>query len=145
MTVIDAVAGEANLDARPEAVRQVAVADRIVLTKTDLADADVIAATASNRLNPGAPVIDRAAWRIDPAAILNAGLFNPATENPRCRRLAARRGARASSSITTNTMRASTSFCLTFDQPLHWQGVGHVAGNADPRPAARICCGSKAS
>ena len=39
VTVIDAVAGLANLDTRPEAVRQVAVADRIVLSKGDLADA----------------------------------------------------------------------------------------------------------
>src|ERR1700727_612076 len=38
VTVIDAVAGATNLRDRPEAVRQIAVADRIVLTKTDLAD-----------------------------------------------------------------------------------------------------------
>src|SRR5947209_15928194 len=38
VTVIDAVAGETNLRDRPEAVRQIAVADRIVLTKTDLGD-----------------------------------------------------------------------------------------------------------
>src|SRR5580693_9990585 len=38
VTVIDAVAGDTNLATRPEAMRQLAVADRIVLTKTDLAD-----------------------------------------------------------------------------------------------------------
>ncbi len=38
MTVVDAVNGAAHLDAQPEAVRQVAVADRLVLSKTDLAD-----------------------------------------------------------------------------------------------------------
>jgi G3E family GTPase len=36
VTVVDAVNGLATLDAHPEAVKQVAVADRIVLTKTDL-------------------------------------------------------------------------------------------------------------
>ena len=40
VTVVDAVNGEATLDAHAEAVKQAAVADRIVLTKTDLADVD---------------------------------------------------------------------------------------------------------
>ncbi len=35
VTVVDAVNGEATLDAHAEAVKQAAVADRIVLTKTD--------------------------------------------------------------------------------------------------------------
>ena len=39
VTVVDAVNAMASLDAHEEAVRQVAVADRIVLTKTDLAGA----------------------------------------------------------------------------------------------------------
>ena len=38
-TVVDAVNGAATLDAHQEAVKQAAVADRIVLTKTDLIDA----------------------------------------------------------------------------------------------------------
>src|SRR5664279_3196206 len=38
VTVVDAVNGEATLDAFAEAVKQVAVADRIVLSKSDLAD-----------------------------------------------------------------------------------------------------------
>src|SRR5947209_8729961 len=38
VTVVDAVNGAATLDAHAEAVKQVAVADRIVLTKTDLVD-----------------------------------------------------------------------------------------------------------
>jgi G3E family GTPase len=36
VTVVDAVNGPATLDAHAEAVKQVAVADRLVLTKTDL-------------------------------------------------------------------------------------------------------------
>ena len=37
VTLVDAVTGMATLDAQPEAVKQAAVADRLVLTKTDLA------------------------------------------------------------------------------------------------------------
>jgi G3E family GTPase len=38
ITVVDAVNGEANLDRMPEARKQLALADRIVVTKSDLAD-----------------------------------------------------------------------------------------------------------
>jgi G3E family GTPase len=39
VSVVDAVAGEANLERMPEAKQQVSLADRIVVSKTDLADA----------------------------------------------------------------------------------------------------------
>jgi G3E family GTPase len=38
VTVVDAINGEANLERMPEARKQVALADRIVLSKTDLVD-----------------------------------------------------------------------------------------------------------
>jgi G3E family GTPase len=37
ITTVDAVNGARQLDAQPESIKQVAVADRLVLTKTDLA------------------------------------------------------------------------------------------------------------
>ena len=59
VTVVDAVNGEATLDAHAEAVKQAAMADRIVLTKTDLADAeqrerivDAAARAQSGRADP---------------------------------------------------------------------------------------------
>jgi G3E family GTPase len=56
VTAVDAVNGAAQLDRYPESVKQVAVADRIVLTKTDLADAARIAGLAARLqdLNPTA-------------------------------------------------------------------------------------------
>ena len=47
VTVVDCVNGETTLDEHAEAVKQAAVADRIVLTKTDLADGS--SASASSR------------------------------------------------------------------------------------------------
>ena len=52
-----------TLDAHPEAVKQAAVADRIVLTKTDLASAGArraASARGSHALNPAAPILDAA-------------------------------------------------------------------------------------
>src|SRR6201987_109592 len=40
ITTVDAVNGALQFDAQPESVKQVAVADRLVLTKTDLATAE---------------------------------------------------------------------------------------------------------
>jgi G3E family GTPase len=120
VTVIDAVAGEINLTERGEAVRQVAVADRIVLTKTDLADAASLRGRI-DAINPGAPVITARHGAIDPATILNAGLFDPASKIPD---VAGWLNAEAHAHHHHDHDERVTSFCLTFDRPLHWQGVG---------------------
>src|SRR5215472_3579940 len=88
VTVVDAVNGAATLDAYPEAVKQVAVADRLVLTKTDLLTsphqrASLTALRARlHALNPAAPVLDAAAGEADAAHILNCGLYDPAGKIP---------------------------------------------------------------
>ncbi len=120
VTVIDAVAGATNLADRPEAVRQVAVADRIVLTKTDLGDPTSLLHRI-DQLNPGAPVIVARHGAIDPASVLNAGLFNPASKIPD---VAGWLHAEAHAHHHHDHDERVTSFCLTFDRPLHWQGVG---------------------
>ncbi|MFZ4534389.1 MAG: CobW family GTP-binding protein, partial [Alsobacter sp.] len=83
VTLVDAVNGAATLDAYAEAVKQVAVADRIVLTKTDLPEAAATRTTLARRvqrLAPGAPVLDAAAGEADAAALLGCGPFDPATK-----------------------------------------------------------------
>jgi G3E family GTPase len=88
IAVVDAVNAAATLDAHMESVKQVAVADRIVLTKTDLID------TAERRhgkdllmqrlraLNPAAPILDAAANEATPAHLLACGLFDPTERFP---------------------------------------------------------------
>src|SRR3954452_6412228 len=65
ITVIDAVNGGATLDEHLESLKQVAVADRIVLTKTDLIPSDDARKAQLLRrlhtLNPAAPILDAAA------------------------------------------------------------------------------------
>ena len=83
VTVVDAVNGTATLDRHPEAVKQVAVADRIVLAKTDLLDTparklgrDALLARL-RALNPAAPVLDAAAGEATPQRLLDCGLYDP--------------------------------------------------------------------
>jgi G3E family GTPase len=85
ITLVDAVNGMATLDTQEEAVKQAAVADRIVLTKTDLvapADRPVLdlLRTRLRVLAPGARILDAAAGEATPAALLEAGLWNAASK-----------------------------------------------------------------
>ncbi|MCW2308615.1 CobW family GTP-binding protein [Rhodobium gokarnense] len=82
VTTVDAVNGMATLDAHEEAVKQVAVADRIVLTKSDIAEDAGVAALRERlaALNPGAPVVDAAGATA--GALLNCGLFDPTRKIP---------------------------------------------------------------
>ena len=89
ITLVDAVNGDATLNAHVEAVKQAAVADRIVLTKTDLATdpRDVEALRARLRqINPGAELLDAGDRRTDVAALFDCGLYNPATKSADVRR-----------------------------------------------------------
>ena len=73
ITTVDAVNGARQLDAQPESVKQVAIADRLVLTKTDLTAAEV-ATRLTRRLrhiNPGAPLWRAAEDELDAAALLS--------------------------------------------------------------------------
>jgi len=83
VTLVDAVNGEATLDHHQEAVKQAAVADRLVLTKTDLADQKGVQQLRHRlqHLNPGAPVFTAIAGDIAPKQLFNAGLYDPATRS----------------------------------------------------------------
>jgi G3E family GTPase len=82
VTVVDAVNGMATLDAHSEAMKQVAVADRIVLTKTDLAsEADALRARLA-KLNPAVPVLDAVKGEASVGRLTGAGLFDPTRKVP---------------------------------------------------------------
>ncbi len=56
VTVVDALHGEATLDRHPEARRQAALADSLLLSKTDIAGPAVVLRERLAALNSGAPV-----------------------------------------------------------------------------------------
>ena len=84
VTVVDCVNGEATLDAHAEAVKQAAVADRIVLTKTDLADdaqrERIVARLRA--LNPAAPIFDAVRGEATAERLLACGLYDPERKIP---------------------------------------------------------------
>jgi len=83
IAVVDAVNAPWQLDQQFESVKQAAVADRIVLSKTDLAEPGAIAALEArlHAINPAAPILRAVNGAIEPAALFDAGLYNPMTKS----------------------------------------------------------------
>jgi G3E family GTPase len=92
ITVVDAANGDATLDQHMEAVKQVAVADRIVLTKTDLLGSQPQRQAGERligrlrALNPAAPILDAAAGEATPTRLMACGLFDPERKIPDVKR-----------------------------------------------------------
>jgi G3E family GTPase len=107
VTVVDAITGEGNLERIPEARKQAALADRIVVTKSDLADR-----AATRRLverlvgvNP-APTVTAVGGEIAPSFLLDEP-----TSSPRSFDLG-----------DPEHTHGLCSFSLIFEQPLSWPG-----------------------
>jgi G3E family GTPase len=138
VTTVDAVFGNSQLDQHFEAVRQVAGADRLLLTKTDLADADTIRQleTRLASINPAAPITHVRNGEVNPDTIFKLRAYHQsepakakqwlAADNFRIvaahpvTQAAIRNPALPSPKGTDGRIR---SFSLTFDQPLRWADV----------------------
>lgn len=83
IATIDATAGLATLEDQPEALKQAAVADRLLLTKTDLVDSAAQGAVRArlSAINPATPIIPVTAGVVDPALLFEVGLWDPASKS----------------------------------------------------------------
>lgn len=132
IATIDAVAGAATLDRHVEALKQAAVADRLLITKADLPDADVAGLRMRlAALNPGAPVLARAANEdVSPALLFDVGLYDPATKSVDVRRwldaekYVGRDHEHDHGASDVNRHDAHIrALCLTFDAPIPGETV----------------------
>lgn len=80
VTTVDGVNGAATLQTYDEARAQAALADLVLVTKADSAQADVAGVMAAVKaINPGAPITVVAQGALDPARIIAATGSDPAT------------------------------------------------------------------
>jgi G3E family GTPase len=107
VTVVDCVAGPGNLVRVREAQKQVALADRIVLSKKDLADA-----AAETRLRAAIAALSAA-----PVAVSKLGVVDPGFVLDESPPLALRFDLSADEHAHTHGL---TSFSLFFDEPMPW-------------------------
>ncbi len=84
VTTVDTVLGEAQLDSYFEAAKQVAVADKLILTKTDLAGTVDLSNLKErlSELNPAAELLVSVKGEMDFQQILDLGLFNAKDKTP---------------------------------------------------------------
>ena len=82
VTTVDGMHGATQLRTHVESLRQTAIADRIVVTKTDLISGEQLAVVrhALSRLNPTARIFDGQSDQFDGAALLTQGITDPATK-----------------------------------------------------------------
>ena len=89
VATVDTVNGASSLSRYSESVKQVAVADRIVLTKTDLAKdpasrADLMQLRRElGQLNPGAPILDQNDPQFELSGLFDPFRYDPATKDVR--------------------------------------------------------------
>ena len=131
IVAVDAINGPLHLAQNPESVKQVAVADRIVLTKTDLAaDAEVGALKAAlRRLNPTAPMLEAGIDPLEPDDLMAADVYDPARRSLEVRRWLDEEAHRAAADghhghEPNRHDRDIRAFCLTFERPLDWTAFG---------------------
>ena len=137
VTTVDAVNGAGTLDRQIEAVKQAAVADRLIVTKTDLAEPSALAALEARlaALNPGAPLLHAVHGAIDPAALFGLGLFDPETKSVEVRRWLQDEAVAAPHSedhdghddhhhrdVNRHDARIR-AFCITRDRPMSWNAL----------------------
>ena len=89
ITTLDALNGVETLDSYPESRRQVAVADRILLTKLDLLESlpdgearRLILEQRLEQLNPGSPRIEVEHGKIDKDMLFDISLFRSGEDGP---------------------------------------------------------------
>ena len=81
ITTIDAINGEATLDSHKECLKQIAVADRLVITKTDLIDESSALGQLEklksklSSINPNAPILYRQEQGYEFSSLFNTSLY----------------------------------------------------------------------
>lgn len=125
VATVDAVNGARQLDDHPEAVRQAAVADRLLISKTDLADVGSSARLRARLedLNPGAALYEIVQGDIDPALLFDSGPFDPSGKSGNVQAWLNAEAHDHGHDHHHDRSRHDAhigSFCLTFEDPLDW-------------------------
>ena len=134
VTLVDAVNGDGQLDEMPEALKQAAVADRIVMTKTDLADATQARGLEMRLevLNSSASITRAVDGELDPALLAEI-----APPNARAARRDLERWLSAGAGEGAGVLRQPMgrvgrhdseiqTFSLEFSEPFTWDSLNAV-------------------
>jgi G3E family GTPase len=133
VTTVDAVNGLTHLQHQPESAKQAAVADRIVITKTDVADGMSIRELSRRlaQLNPSALQLETApSVAIDPDLLLTRDLYDLEGKAEEVRSWLANEQQEASHAAHLHHLDVNRhdarihAFCLRFQRSLDWTAFG---------------------
>ena len=115
---VDAVNGPLHLDRNPESTKQIASADVVVVTKTDVSEGGSVGALRDRirGINPSARVLEAPFGDVEPDELFGDGAAGPSAS-----------GLRASYSFASGDGRhvsETHSTSLTFDGPVDWTAFG---------------------
>src|SRR5262252_8377615 len=128
VTLVDAVNGGRNLDDAPEAAKQAAVADRIVITKSDIAPPSAVASLEARlaKMNPYAARTIAVNGEVDVTFLRDVGPRSTRAAKDLDRWLSPSGEPRPEGAYLGERVRAGQhdaairSFCLWFDKPFTW-------------------------
>ncbi len=129
VTTVDAVVGSETLETYDEAVKQAAIADSLVVTKTDLSDEGETRQLMESlrQLNPAAPATPVISGDIDPDDLFGSIKFDPEAKTEDVRKwLKAEKYDEYHKGHQHDVNRHGANieaFCLTFDEPFDWQTI----------------------
>ncbi|OLN23567.1 cobalamin biosynthesis protein CobW [Domibacillus antri] len=115
IVTIDAVNGQLHLDRQPESMKQAAVADKMIITKTDIASKEETEQLVSRLrlINPSADIIESVYGDVD-----SVELFAP---NEKVNHNVS---GSFDTSVKGHHASNTQTISLTFDQPLDWSAFG---------------------
>jgi G3E family GTPase len=127
ITVVDAVNGHLHLDRHPESLRQVASADKIIITKADIVPFTAVGELTRrlHTLNPAAHVIKATFGEVDITRLFSKNEMDTSAEG-----LSDEEEANLLSSLQNNSLDEKQhisnthSISLTFQEPLDWRAFG---------------------
>jgi G3E family GTPase len=123
ITTVDAVNGASQLDRFGESVKQASMADRLVVTKTDLSDAPTLAALRRRLrgLNVSAHIVDSGEIGGEVHQLLTDDIYDAAGKFREAAHWTAEEIDGHSSHTHTSEVQ---SFAVIFDRPLDWTAFG---------------------
>jgi G3E family GTPase len=125
VTTVDAANARSQLDSFPEAIRQVAMADRIVLTKTDLCPPEDLPPLLARLrgINPAASVSDSRLGDVRPGPLLFEDVYDSEGKMAEVLRWIEPAGDTHGKGGHAHT-EGVHAFAMTYDRPLNWSAFG---------------------
>lgn len=126
VVTIDSEYGMQQLIEHPEARKQAAVADVLLLTKTDLASPEQLSDLKEKliTINPGATQHKISMGKIEPDYIIDVGLFDPSGKNAEPQRWL--RAPFKAAGMLKNQHAEIDSFTVTLPNPISWRDLKPV-------------------